>query len=381
MRSKRFLVQALAVIFLIFVIGSFLHSRRFVRYQEPTYLTFSELQKLYKNPHPGGALKWKLAKYRATPIISNEAYYEGVKPAHRTDPRLGAYLTLASWNIGEEELFHLRDTITTFTSADQFRSLINLEKAPVGSPEYNNILRQRERLASADIIAFQEVNVGVKRSEYMDEVKELGKALKMNYTFGDEQLEIDPVLLGLEKIYYSDGKTVDQERTNYFLADSARYKGALGNAVFSRYPIKKVQVFQLKHIPYDWYAGEKEKSGFVESLRETGSDVVFDTEFTRDVRVGTQIFFRVDLDVPGLPEKTLTVINIHLEINCTPKEREIQTAEILSYMRGIKHPVIVAGDLNAASEDMSATSAKRIAVRTVQDPTAWLNVATDILLP
>jgi len=90
---------------------------------------------------------------------------------------LGPCLHLVSWNIGEEELFHLKDTIAAFSSADQFRSLINLEKAPEGSPEYKNILRQRERLANADIIMLQEVNVGVKRSEYMNEAKEFAKAL------------------------------------------------------------------------------------------------------------------------------------------------------------------------------------------------------------
>ena len=321
------------------------HSHRFVRYQGPKFLSFGELQHLYKNPHPGGLLGWKLETFRRTPIISNEAYYDGVKPQQRTDPKLGGYLTLASWNIGEEELFHLKDTIKVFSSAEEFRSLIDLSKVPEGSSDYKEILRQRERLAHADIVLFQEVNVGVKRSEYRDEAKDLGKALKMNYAFGDEQLEIDPVILGLEKIHYKDGVTVDKEETALYAADPARYKGALGNAVFSRYPIKKVQVFQLKHVPYDWYAAQKEQVGFIEKTREKGGEILLETEFTRSVRAGSQIYFRVDLDVPGLPGNTLTVINIHLEINCTPKEREIQLAEILSYMKGIRHPVIMAGGL------------------------------------
>jgi endonuclease/exonuclease/phosphatase family metal-dependent hydrolase len=288
---------------------------------------------------------------------------------------------LASWNIGEEELFHLKDTIKVFSSADQFRSLINLSKAPEGSSKYKEILRQRERLAHADIIVLQEVNVGVKRSEYRDEAKDFAKVLKMNYAFGDEQLEIDPVLLGLEKIYYKNGVTVDKEETALYAADPARYKGALGNAVFSRYPIKKVRVFQLKHVPYDWYAAQKENPGFIEKVRETGSEIILETEFTRSIRVGTQIYFRVDLDVPGLPENTLTVINIHLEINCTPKEREIQLAEILSYMKSIKHPVILVGDYNAAPDDLSATSVKRIVTRTIKNPTTWLSTAVTYLLP
>ncbi len=99
------------------------------------------------------------------------------------------------------------------------------------------------------------------------------------------------------------------------------------------------------------------------------------------MKAGGRTFFRVDLAVPGLPEGTLTIINIHLEIKCTPKEREIQTAEILSYIKGIRNPVIMMGDFNAAPEDLSPTSAKRIVVRTLQNPTTWLNVAVTALLP
>jgi len=93
----------------------------------------------------------------------------------------------------------------------------------------------------------------------------------------------------------------------------------------------------------------------------------FKTEFTREIRAGSQIYFRVDLDVPELPERTLTIINIHLEINCTPKDRETQTAEILSYMKRIKHPVIVMGDFNCAPQDLSPTSTSRVVERSLDD--------------
>lgn len=379
MKSHRVLLVVLFVG--ILAAGFFFYPHRFVRYQSPEFLTFAELKKLYVNPHPSGLLGWKLKKFRDTPVISNEAYYAGVKPEFHQDPKLGSYLGLASWNIGEEELFHLKDTIKVFSSLDQFRSLINPEKAPEGSPEYKKILQQRDRLAKADIIVLQEVNIGAKRSEYRDEAKEFAQALKMNYAYGAEQHEIDPVTLGVEKIYLKDGVTVDQEQTSNYAADPSRYKGVLGNAVFSRYPIKKVQVFQLKHVPYDWYAREKEKPGFMEKAREKGGEVLLKAEFTREVRVGTQIYFRVDLDVPGLPENTLTVINIHLEINCLPKEREAQVAEILSYTKNIKHPTVILGDFNAAPDDLSATSIKRVVVRTIENPTTWFSTAVSYLMP
>ena len=274
----------------------------------------------------------------------------------------------------------MQDAITIFSSADGLRSLIDPQKAPEGSLEYKTVIRQRDRLGQADVIVLQEMDIGVKRSGYINAAGDLAGVLKMNYAYAPEQLEIDPVYLGLEKIQYDDG-TVDQEQTDYFAADPAKYKGAFGVAVLSRYPIKKAQAFQLKSQAYDWFEGEKSKIGFVENTRRVGAEGLFHNQFTREIKAGNRTFFRVDLAVPGFPENTLTIINIHLEIKCTPKEREIQTAEILSYIKGIRHPVIMTGDFNAAPEDMSPTSAQRIAVRTLQNPTTWLNVATTAFLP
>ncbi|MBI4372666.1 MAG: endonuclease/exonuclease/phosphatase family protein, partial [Candidatus Omnitrophica bacterium] len=252
--------------------------------------------------------------------------------------------------------------------------------APEGSSELQNMLRQREKLTNANVIVLQEMDIGVKRSNYIDAARELAKALHMNYTYGAEQLEIDPVYLGLEKIKYEDG-TVDQEATDYFAADPGRYKGVFGCAVLSRYPIKHVEVFQLKNQAYDWYAGEKPKIGFVEKTRRVGAEALFKNVMTREMKVGGRIYFRVDLAVPGVPGGTLTIINIHLEIKAQPKDRETQMAEILYYIRNIRHPVIVVGDFNSAPHDLSPTSAWRITERAVKSPETWLSVGTTVLLP
>ncbi len=378
MRSRRFWTLAIVSILFIYFIGAFFYSHRFIRYQQPKFLTFHELQKLSKNPHPVGLLGWKLEKFWTTPILSNEAYYQGARPSNSIDPKLGPFLSLASWNI--EKSIQMKDAITAFSSVDGFRSLIDPQKAPEGSPEYETVLRQRDRLEKADVIVLQEMDIGVKRSGYVNAASDLAKVLKMNYAYAPEQLEIDPVYLGLEKIYYDDG-TVDQEQTDYYAADPSKHKGAFGVAVLSRYPIKKAWALQLKSLAYDWYAEEKPKIGFVEQTRRVGAESLFLNQFTREIKAGGRTFFRVDLAVPGLPEGTLTIINIHLEIKCTPKDREIQTAEILSYIKRIRHPVIMTGDFNAAPEDMSPTSAKRITIRTLQNPTTWLNVAVGALLP
>ena len=116
----------------VFVIGLFFYSNRFIRYQEPQFLTFSELKKISKNPHPGGLLERKLDRFWRTPIISNGAYYHGVKPYRPADPQLGTFLHLVSWNI--EKSIRMKDAVTVFSSADSFRSLIDPQKAPPRIP-------------------------------------------------------------------------------------------------------------------------------------------------------------------------------------------------------------------------------------------------------
>jgi len=356
----------------------FFYPDQIVKYQEPEFLTFNELKTLSRNPHPGSLLEGKLRRFWKTPMISNEAYYAGAKPHRPIDSKLGPYLRLVSWNI--EKSLRMKDAIVAFSNSNEFLSLIDFSKVPSGSSEYQNILRQRERLTNADVIVLQEMDVGVKRSGYINAPAELAKTLNMNYTYGAEQLEVDPVYLGLENVSY-EGGTVDQELTNYYAADPARYKGAFGCAVLSRYPIKRVWVMQLKNQGYDWYTGEKPKIGFVEKTRRVGSEIIFKNQLTREMKMGGRIFFRVDLIVPSLPENTLTIINIHLEIKCLPKAREAQMAEILSYIKGIKHPVIVVGDFNAAPDDLSPTSAWRVAERAAKNPETWVALGTNALLP
>lgn len=363
--------------FFIFLI--FFFSHRYILYQEPHFLTFDELRAFAQNPNPGRRLKKKLEKFWRTPIISNRAYYHGARPHRPTDPKLGRYLRLVSWNI--EKSYEMENAIKAFTSEEQFRALIDPGKVSEGSPEYLDILRQRKKLSNTDIVVLQEMDIGHKRSGYINAAEELAKKLNMNYTFAPEQLEIDPIYLGLGKILHTDGKA-DQEATDYYAADPHRYKGVFGCAVLSRYPIKKVTAFQLKHQAYDWYQGEKAKTGFLEKSRRTGSEIVFKNEITRELKLGGRIFFRVDLNVPGLPENTLTIINIHLEIKCQPEGRLAQMSEILfSYIHSIKHPVIVVGDFNAAPQDLSPTRMMRVAERTAKSPETWFSVAVNYLSP
>jgi len=351
---------------------------KYIRHQEPDYMTFDELKRLSFNPNPTGGLRKKLQKFWTTPIISNEAYYGGARPHQPSHENLGPFLRVVQWNI--EKSFLMPQVIKLWTSSNAVEEMIDTEKAPLGSEQYNFALYQRDRLLEADIVILEEMDVGVKRSGYLNAPGELAKALNMNYTYGTMQLEIDPAVLGTEKIYTADGAE-DTEAQEFFQVDPFKYKGMFGSAVLSRYPIKNVEVFQLENHAYDWYWGEKSHPTFLESARRGGTKTLFLNEITREMKVGGRNYMRVDLDVPQIPGGTLTVINIHLEIKCLPEARDAQMAEILSYISKIHNPVIMAGDFNAAPNDLSPTSLSRVVSRTAKSPTTWFSAGVSYFTP
>ncbi|HTL47546.1 MAG TPA: endonuclease/exonuclease/phosphatase family protein [Verrucomicrobiae bacterium] len=368
---------AFAVVFLPFT-PSVLPQDSYMRFQDAPFLSFDDLRALSMDPTPKGTLKDRLEKFWKTPLISNEAYYNGARPEPKASPEMGPYLRIATWNI--EKSYHIPEAIEAFTSSEKFQRQIDPLKAPEGSKKWHTVMDQQQKLMGSDIIFLQEMDIGIKRSGYIDAPRELAKALNMNYAFAAEQLEVDPVMLGLEDLYY-DNKSPDKEATDYYRVDAAKEKGAFGVAVLSRYPIKKAECFQLDYQAYHWYTMEKQKAGFLEISRRFGAKTVLKNEVTREMKVGGRIYFRVDLEVPGIPGNTLTLINIHLEIKCLPKAREQQMREILSYIRDIKNPVIVAGDFNAAPTDISATSLPRVIKRTAKNPTTWFAVGVNYLTP
>ena len=349
-----------------------------IRYEAPAFLTYPELVTLSSNPHPGGDLERKVETILNTPFISNEAAYSGARPVKPKDPTLGPLLRVVQWNI--EKSMKMGDAIKAFTDEKSFKELIDTGKFKEGSKEYQEILDERRLLESADIIILEEMDVGIKRSEYRNAVKDLAEAVHMNYVYGTEQLEIDPVILGIEKFADENG-VEDKKLQELFQVDPERYKGLFGSAVLSRYPITSVKFFQLKNQAYDWYNNEKISLSALEKMRRGGAQTVFLEKLFRELKIGGRVFLQVDLYMPDLPEKKLSVIDIHLEIKCKPHGREAQMAEILSNIIEIKNPVIVAGDFNSAPGDLSPTSVRRELRNAAGSPTFWFDQAVRYVTP
>ena len=339
--------------------------------QEPDYLTFAELESLQKNPTPGGALGAKLNRFWRTPAVSNEAWLSGKRPRALETAGLGPTLRVATWNI--EKSLTINRAVKAIKSPAAYEEMIAERRAPAGSKERAEMMRQRDRLATADIVFLQEMDIGVSRSGYVDAARTLAKELGMNYAFAAQSLEVDPVLMGKEPRPDS-----PPNRPKYYPADPARYRGVFGSAILSRYPIVKVEAFQLKTQPYDWFKDEQQRSDIAEKGRRAGSAIVFDSEITREMKVGGRCYFRVDVAVPGAPGGVVTLVNNHLEIKTQPKYREAQMVEILGNVKKIPHPVIMAGDHNSAPNDVSPTSVERVIWRQVDNPASFVATASNV---
>ena len=332
----------------------------------PQLLKFEELKSLLMEPERKSQASIKMKKLFKSPFIDNSYYKEKGIPKPSSYDKLGSAIRISTWNI--EKSMQVKELVASLQSETAFKS--NLSERALDSPKLSKKSRQQlETWASSEIILLQEMDIGHCRSDYLFAAKHLAKTIGLNYVYAPQQLEVDPVYLGLE----NEVKFANTDLSKSYGNDDERqkkYRGVFGVAVLSKYPIKRVQAFPLKSDPYDWYKGETPKPDLLEKGRRLASKTVFQHRIAREVKLGRHGFTRVDLHVPNVPHETISVINIHLEIKTPPQKRLEQMKEILGYIKEIKNPVVMAGDFNNASRDISSTSIPRFTSRTLSDPAA-----------
>ena len=167
------------------------------------------------------------------------------------------------WNIERGQEF---DQITTaLRDPEEFYKLC--AKRQLKPARLALIEEEAELLSQSDLLILNEVDSGMKRSEYHDVASELAAALHMYYAYAIEFVEVDPVTLGIEV-------TDETVLENEMRADPKRYKGLHGSAILSRYPLKNAKVLRLP-VCHDWYAGEVKPVPKIEKLKRLGSEKAF----------------------------------------------------------------------------------------------------------
>jgi endonuclease/exonuclease/phosphatase family metal-dependent hydrolase len=343
----------------------------YVRLSKPDLLTFEQLVELEQKDPPSGATAEKLERLLTTPFVSNEAYLDGAKPKRPSSPELGPFLRAISWNI--ERGIHYDAIRIALTQPEKFDQVLAEKKDPKAKPlttEQLQIVKQQlEILQPTDLLILNEVDYGVTRTDYRDVARNLAQALRMNYAYGVEFLEVDPLNLGLEKVEMED-KEAQADIQRSFDVDKSRYLGMHGTAVLSRYPIRKATLRPLP-VCHDWYADEKKEISKLEAGRRKGANLAFMERITREIRRGGRTALFVEIAVPESPTGAVTIVAPHLENKCKPECRVKQATQILEWIRADHNPIILAGDLNTTGTDNAPVSVSKVLTDRVKDPDKW----------
>ena len=174
--------------------------------------------------------------------------------------------------------------------------MFNMERG-VNLPEIQDFLRDCPEIQPFDIILANELDDGCARSANKNTARELARTFGLNYAWGLEFIE---------------------------LVNDENAKGFHGNAVFSRWPIRRAGVIRLPE-QYNWY-------------------------FDRQRRIGGRVAVYAELEVGG---QAVGAVSIHLENRTHGEGRRAQMAVILEAVRRElpDMPLILGGDLNTNTFD------------------------------
>jgi endonuclease/exonuclease/phosphatase family metal-dependent hydrolase len=333
----------------------------------PPLLTYPEIAQLYLQDVPPPHLRAKLNRLLTSPFVRNQtAAVAFQKPSSE---ELGKFLRVVQWNI--ERGLEFDAVRLAFTDPQKFSTLMDEKQSKASAAVRDVIVSQVRLLQQADLIVLNEVDWGVNRTLFRNVAAELADAFGMNYAYGVEFVEVDPITMGIDRQVVAqeveETYTVPQESRSEMLEhirnimkpDPARYRGLHGTAILSRYRLENVRLVRFKFQGHDWYADEKKKTSDLAKIEGKLSMTVFKEQLLRQVRRGGRMMMLADIADPEVPSGRVTVVATHLEDMTTPANRRKQLGELLALIKGINHPVIVAGDMNTNTHNAAPIAVTR----------------------
>jgi len=311
-----------------------------------------------------------------TPFISNAASTRGVQPLLPKTPKLGTFLRVVQWNI--EEGIEYEAVSAAFTDSRRFVRLIDSSAYPPGSQDRKKILQQVALMKQADLIVLNEVDWGMKRTAYRNVAADLATALRMNYAYGVEFVEVDPIALGTEK--FEELSAEDRAKLETQIAvDKSRYLGLHGSAILSRFPLENVRLQPFENQPHDWYKEELKSVRPLEAGKRKAGELVFREKIEREVRRGGRMMLTAEIADQRIPGGRMTIVAAHLEDKTKPKGRRQQLNELLKRISTINTTVVVAGDMNTSTHDGAPLSIERALKNRFGSKSFWAKQALGIL--
>jgi endonuclease/exonuclease/phosphatase family metal-dependent hydrolase len=342
------------------------------RYHDPELLSFNDVVTLSATAQPKGALGARFYELLNTPFVRNDASAGDVS-RHRpgsedgTEDR-GPVLRVGLWNIERGLNFELIRAALTDTT--EFERLAEAQNH-WGAGQRERIESQLATLQNVDVLVLDEVDRGMKRTEYRDVARELASALHMNYVYGVEFVEVDPIFaLGTEQVHLANAQE-DLRLQQDLEVDHERYRGLHGTAILSRYPIRSARILRLP-VCYDWYGQEVKAAANLEKGKRWAAHKLFAERIAREIRQGGRMALIADIGVPELPGGEATIVAPHLENRCAPACRRRQMTALLAELKQERNPVVIAGDLNTTGQTNTPTSVQNEIMSRVTDYQFWI---------
>ncbi len=331
-----------------------------------SFFTYAELTTLYEQDTLPQPIEAKLNKLLTIPFVEN-SHAGAMPPRFSRSSQLGEFLRVALWNIERGLEYDAIEAV--FGSEEQFAAMLNEDDFPSGSDERQRAFEQAAMLRAADVIVLNEVDFGMKRTEYRNITADLAARLKMNYAFGVQFVELSPIHLSQE---LEGASAEEKEIAEVIKVDPLRYKGLHGVAILSRFPLENVRLVPFKNQPYDWYQSEKDGASMLEKGKRKIAGKIFLEETLREVRRGGRATLLADISDARFPNGRVTIASTHLENRTKSMNRVKQLEELLDTVKDIRHPVVVAGDMNTSSSDFTPTSVRRELTKRYGNPQYWI---------
>jgi len=347
------------------------------RHQDFAFLTFDELVALSSTAKPEERLPERLNSVLTTPIVHNDASAAAAHPHRPTVHGVGPVVRVGLWNI--ERGLNFEVIKSALTDTNEFEKFEN-ESKPLTGFQKETIQSQLNTLQNADVLVLNEVDLGMKRTDYRDVAHDLAEALHMNYAYGVEFVEVDPVFaLGTEQVHLPDAQQ-DQRLRQDLQVDRVRYRGLHGTAILSRYPIRNARIVRLP-VCYDWFSQEWREVAHIEKGKRWAAHRLFNERISREIRQGGRMALIVDLAIPESPTGEATIVATHLENRCAPACRRSQMEAVLAAVEQIANPVVLAGDMNTTGKKNTPTSVRNEIMSRVRDYQFWIGQAVSYFHP
>lgn len=336
----------------------------------PELFNYAELQTLYNREELPSALREKLNGLLTTPFMDNSPNADAPVRLSQS-AKIGEFLRVATWNI--ERGVEYEAIEAALSDETKFAAMLDAKIFPAGSEKRREMLEQAAALRGADVIVLNEVDFGLRRTDYRNVAQSLARRLGMHYAFGAQFVELTAIRYTQEQQRRPDPE--EEEIVQQIRIDPTRYKGLHGIAILSRFPLENVRLVPFREQPYDWYKSEKGDVSPLEKGKRFISKKVFLEETLREVRRGGRTTLLAEIADERFPAGRVTIAATHLENRTKPANRVKQLEELLATIKEIRHPVILAGDMNTSTEDLTPTSLKRELTKRYGNPSFWAKKA------